>query len=503
MRRPKHVISWKKLILLFVVLVLTLGMPVIASAPKQVKAATVKNGMVKEGGNTYYYQNGKKLKKRWVRINNAWYYFLPTTGAMAKNKFITTRENDYYVGSNGKRLYGWQDIDGATYFFSRDKGIKQIGFLTDNGKRYYIRKTSGKLLKNAVFRISKKTYWASADGSFLKGWHVSGGKKYYFTIKGAYRDGWYTIGKYQYHMDEYGACEVGWQTIDGNKHYFVKSGTNMGVMMKKGIHKIGSKTYEFGKNGVLIGEVKDETGNNTTLNDPSSDKTIKNFLLNSLKPVGSTLYVWGGGHNEQDATRKGVSPVWKTYYNSQSGSYDYNNSRYQSTKGLDCSGFVGWSIYQVMQKASGGTYYTTLAEEVASANAARGFGTLWNQSKLSSSGYKFVAGDLGCTSGHTWIVLGQCSDKSLVIVHATPPCLQIAGTPTPDGGYSSKAIALAQKYMGKYYSGTVNKFGLKCSTGTYYIKGCNIMRWNTSTLKDPDGYRNKTADEILADLFGN
>lgn len=156
-----------------------------------------------------------------------------------------------------------------------------------------------------------------------------------------------------------------------------------------------------------------------------------------------------------------------------------------------------------MQNKSGGTNYTTLAESVASANASRGFGTLYNQSKLSASGYEFVAGDLGCTAGHTWIVLGQCSDGSLVIVHSTPPCIQIAGTPTPNGDYSSKAIALAKQYMGTYYAGTVSKFGLGCATGSQYIKGCNIMRWNSSTLSDPDGYRNMTADQILADLFAS
>ena len=28
------------------------------------------------------------------------------------------------------------------------------------------------------------------------------------------------------------------------------------------------------------------------------------------------------------------------------------------------------------------------------------------------------------------------------------------------------------------------------------------LRWNSSTLSDPDGYLNMTADQILYDLFG-
>ena len=504
MKSSKYIISWRKLVLAIAVFVLAMGTPVIAST-KTVQAA-VKNGLVQEGENAYYYQNGTKLQKKWVKINNAWYFFAPGTGAMTKNEFIVTAGNTYYVGADGKRVYGFQNIDSKKYYFETNKGILQKkGFITINGKKYYSSKKTGRIATDMIFSMNGKTYYAGTDGSMQRGWKISAkGDKYYFTVDGAYSNGWYNIGSYRYHMDENGVCDIGWQTIGGNKYYFVKSGKNQGVMMKKGVHKIGSKTYMFGDEGVFLYEITSENkvDNETNLLPSSDERTIKNFLLGALQPVGNTLYVWGGGHDEDDATRKGVNPGWELFYNSQSGSYDYNNYRFAYGKGLDCSGFVGWSIYQIMQKQSGGTNYTTLAESVASANASRGFGTLYNQSALSSSGYKFTAGDLGCTAGHTWIVLGQCSDGSLVIVHATPPCVQIAGTPTPDGSYTSEAIALAQQYMRTYYGGTVSKFGLKSSTGSQYIKGCNIMRWNSNTLSDPDGYREMSADQILADLFG-
>ena len=57
--------------------------------------------------------------------------------------------------------------------------------------------------------------------------------------------------------------------------------------------------------------------------------------------------------------------------------------------------------------------------------------------------------------------------------------------------------------MKKYYSSTVNKFGLGSSTGyATYFSGCNTMRWKSSVLSDPDGYLSMDAAEILADLFG-
>lgn len=52
-------------------------------------------------------------------------------------------------------------------------------------------------------------------------------------------------------------------------------------------------------------------------------------------------------------------------------------------------------------------------------------------------------GDIGYDDEHTWMILGQCKDKSAVILHSTPNAgVQISGTPTPDGNYGSQAIAL-------------------------------------------------------------
>ena len=290
MKNSKYIISWKKLVLAIAVIVLAMGTPAISST--QTAQAAVKNGLVQQGGKTYYYQNGKKLVKKWVKINNAWYFFAPTTGEMTKNKFITSAGNTYYVGSNGKRVYGFQDIDSKKYYFETKKGILQKkGFLTISGKKYYSSKKTGCIATNLIFTMAGKTYYAGADGSMQKGWKTSTkGDKYYFTVNGAYSNGWYNIGNYRYHMDENGVCNTGWQTIGSNKYYFVKTGKNQGVMMKKGLHKIGSKTYMFGDNGVFLYEVTSENkvDNDTTLV-PSSSKTIKNFLLGALQPVGSTL----------------------------------------------------------------------------------------------------------------------------------------------------------------------------------------------------------------------
>ena len=220
-------------------------------------------------------------------------------------------------------------------------------------------------------------------------------------------------------------------------------------------------------------------------------------------PQSGTRRVYrGGGWN--DSTRKGVSPAWVSWYNSQNSSYDYKNyddlSVANRAKGLDCSGFVGWAAYQVMHTSSGqGGGYTVVSGDVGSSYQSRGWGTVYNQNYLSKTGYKLYPGDIGFDSGHTWIVLGQCADKSAVIVHSTPQAgCQISGTTTPDGDYDSQAIQLAQQYMSKF-SG-FSKYDYHTSCGNYIRRG-NYLRWNSSTLSDPNGYKNMTANQILADLF--
>ena len=77
--------------------------------------------------------------------------------------------------------------------------------------------------------------------------------------------------------------------------------------------------------------------------------------------------------------------------------------------------------------------------------------------------------------------------------------LTTAGTCTPDGDYDSQAVALANKYMSRYAG--FKKYTYRPSCGNYIRRG-NYMRWYSSTLSDPDNFKNKTADVILRELFG-
>lgn len=497
MMNPKKTRKWKVLMLFCAIMMLAVSAVTIVATPQTVEAAT-KNGFVKAGNKTYYYQNGKKATG-WERIGQDWYYF-SNKGVMWKKAFKTTRGKTYYLDADGKRVYGFQIIKKAKYYFEPSRGVLQkSGFTVINKKKYYISKKTGKIVRGKVFKVGKKTYWAAAGGALKAGWHiVNDTQKYYFTRAGAKANGWYKINGGQYYMNESGVCLLGWQTLGGKRYYFLKSGPNMGKALR-GTHKIGTKTYQFAKNYVLEYEIQsDSAPNSSSLVLPTGTKTIKNFLAGAMQPVGGTLYIWAGGHDEGDATRKGLNPKWKTFYNSKSGSYNYANYRYQYGNGLDCSGFVGWAVYQIMETRSGAGWYTTVSGSTGTFYKGKGFGSTRVSGKINQ---KYVPGDILYNANHVWIVVGQCADKSVVLVHATPPCVQIAGTPTPGGSYNSQAITVAKQYMKKYYPSTVSKFSLGSSVSMSYLNAYSLFRWNAATLSDPDGYKSMTANQILDNLY--
>ena len=459
---------------------------------EKVQAAT-KTGFVTINGKSYYIDKDGSKHKGWLELNGRKYYFNKNTGVQVKGWVTDSKGRKRYFSKNaGVMMTGWlTDTKNQKRYFSPTTGFMQTKWMTQNGKRYYFYSKSGVAACKTFLTDSKSNtrYFTSAC-YMLTGWTKNSKNEYrYFETKnGIMAKGFQTLdGKKYYFNTKNGKMAVGWTTINSNKYYFNKE---TGVMATGDITIDGTK-YHFNSNGIL---------SNTT--NSTGTKTIKNYLAGALQPVGQALYVWGGGWN--DSTRKGVSPTMTSFYNSQSSSYDFNNYRDLSTanraKGFDCSGFVGWAAYQVMQSKSGvGSGYTVVSGEIGSYYKSMGWGRSLTQANLASDNWKVYPGDVGYDSGHTWIILGQCKDKSAVIVHSTPNAgVQIAGTPTPDGSYSSQAITLAQKYMSRYPGYT--KYAYHTSSGNYIRRG-NYLRWNRNTLADPDGYMNMTADQILADLF--
>jgi cell wall-associated NlpC family hydrolase len=250
-------------------------------------------------------------------------------------------------------------------------------------------------------------------------------------------------------------------------------------------------------------------------------KTIKNLLQTALEPVGSTLYIWGGGWFENKnggnitygSNHIGVHPEWKKFYDSQDSNYRWDSCK-EIEKGLDCSGYVGWVIYNVMNTESGKDGYTCRSTEMAKMLSERDYGKYIRYTDVKD----YKPGDImsGETPRHVWICIGECKDKSVVFLHSSYQGVHICGTTTPDGKDDSEAYNLAKKYMKKYYKNFCDRYPVfkdnpedkesskQFIRDTDYLTKYNQMRWEISgksIVKDPDNYANMSHEKILKDLF--
>ena len=262
--------------------------------------------------------------------------------------------------------------------------------------------------------------------------------------------------------------------------------------------------------------------------------TLKNFLATAMEPVGTALYVYGGTWDWQDVNSSnqamtiGLSQSWIDFFQSQDANYTYKNSANPSESyyphnawnqyyyaGIDCSAFVGWSVYNVMNTenstvADSNGYVMSATKQAKNFAQTQGWGT-WEQ-KAPFKPEDFKTGDIFSMNGHVWICLGKCDDGSLVILHSTPSDsingqggggVQINGVGDSE---NCQAVKLAEKYMSQYYPQWWERYHKVYKSFDSYTKysgkDAGKFSWDLkNTLADPDGYANKKADEILADLF--
>ena len=262
--------------------------------------------------------------------------------------------------------------------------------------------------------------------------------------------------------------------------------------------------------------------------------TLKNFLATAMEPVGTALYVYGGSWDWQDVNSSnqsmtiGLSQSWIDFFQSQDANYtykynaDHSESYYPHEQwnqyyygGIDCSAFVGWSVYNVMHTenstvADSEGYVMSATKQAKNFATEQNWGT-WSQEKPFEPKH-FQTGDIFSMNGHVWICLGKCEDGSLVILHSTPSDsingeggggVQINGVGESE---NCQAVKLAEEYMSKYYPQWWERYHEVYKSFSSYTQysgdAAGKFSWDlNNTLSDPEGYADMKADAILADLF--
>ena len=272
------------------------------------------------------------------------------------------------------------------------------------------------------------------------------------------------------------------------------------------------------------------------------ERTLRNFLQTALSAAGHALYVFGGGWNWQDtgagpqAAHIGLAPEWKRFFDAQDASYTFRDRDNDPEKkdpphsyypyggwnqyyyaGLDCSGYAGWTLYNVMQSDDGRQGYVWPSGLAAAKLAERGWGERTGTPAAAASNFR--PGDVFSMDGHVWISFGTCSDGSILIAHSTP---NLSRSGQPGGGVQLSAVAksaedtdceayrLADAYMSRFcpvwyerYPAVVREYS-KFTAFTKEQGG--KFSWNLTGenggLTDPDGFASKAPEEILQLLCG-
>ncbi|MBQ2597457.1 MAG: hypothetical protein II581_06095 [Oscillospiraceae bacterium] len=262
-------------------------------------------------------------------------------------------------------------------------------------------------------------------------------------------------------------------------------------------------------------------------------RTVLNLLKTAMAPVGTTRYVYGGGWNWQDdgaapqAAQIGLPEEWPAFFERQNDTYTYKDSCRERSyypfggwneyfyAGADCSGYLGWVLYNTMYAETGAPGLVTFADQLAASLEDSGCGSVLQEKILQS----LRPGDLMSMKGHCWMCVGLCSDGSAVIVHSAPSPSRVGD---PGGGVQlsalgpddCEALALAWTYMEKYYPGWSAQYPVARYDPDDYCSPAGgrtgLLRWTISAgaaadgpgpLADPEDVRDMSADEVLRLLF--
>ena len=204
-------------------------------------------------GSQWKYQNydGSYVKNCWKLIKNLWYHF--DANGIMQTGFLTLNGKTYYLQSSGAMKTGWQKISNTWYYFDGSGAMVSNGWKWINSKCYYFDK-NGKMAADTWIG----EYYVDADGAWVKGkqketdkWIQSSGRWWYRHADGSYtRSGWEYIGSKWYYFDQNGWMITGWQKVKGSWYYMESNGARVA----DGWKWINNKCYYFDKNGKMAAD---------------------------------------------------------------------------------------------------------------------------------------------------------------------------------------------------------------------------------------------------------
>ena len=174
-----------------------------------------------------------------------------SVSAAAKTGFVTENGKTYYINKDGSRQKGWLELNGRKYYFNRTTGVQLKGWAKDSSGKVirYFTKGAGYMVTGDLKDSKGNTrYFDEKTGLLTRGWRTDakGYKYYYYSGSGVMATGWVQDKKSQrrYFSKADGRMLTGWvENSAGNYRYFHPTSGILYV----GLQKVGEDYYYFSK----------------------------------------------------------------------------------------------------------------------------------------------------------------------------------------------------------------------------------------------------------------
>ena len=217
----------------------------------------IKNGLVEENGDLYYYVDGAKTAAGLIEWDGNYYYIASNLKAVKDAKHYVFADK-----ANGLKSAGW-------YWFNADGTMYLEGIREENGTKYYykdgVKNYAGLIeisgdyyyVKSDCSVVCDRSYYVTkSNGLMLSATYTFGADGKMVIKNGIYREKLGDGNEYLfYYVNNVRQVGTGLVQLDDGSYIYVRSGANLAVgsyYVSKTNNLLPKGTYTFGEDGKMV-----------------------------------------------------------------------------------------------------------------------------------------------------------------------------------------------------------------------------------------------------------
>ena len=240
----------------------------------------VKNGLYKENGKVYFYENDVAITG--IVNDNGTFYYVNADGNV-KTGWVNDQNHWYFVNNDATCKQGWYKYYGKWYYLDANDETYPSSAITNqvkeiDGIKYHFDENGA--IKTGWINDDNHWYFYDGNASLVSGWYKYYGKWYYLDVNdetypsSAITNQVKEIDGIKYHFDENGAIKTGW--INDDNHWYFYNGN---ASLVSGWYKYYDKWYYLDANdeaypyAAITNQVREINGVKYTFDENGAIKT--------------------------------------------------------------------------------------------------------------------------------------------------------------------------------------------------------------------------------------